>query len=576
MRNAASSTNPIGARDKWWFLASATVIFVGFLTFFVRPLDALPWQWADDALYFNNAQAFLNHFGERQWLGPFDHITLSKAPFLPIFLGVIHTIFLPLRVAEFLLYASLPFIACKVIAPLRLSNGKVLFIAAIFFLLVPVLNNELRLGRGVLFGFILILFLLSLLGVVIRSRNHATSSVLVWSGLAGIALGLASITREEASWLLIPAMLAFAGYFMVEVSRKRLGQLILCLVVTWVAYSIPVQLVSFKNELAYGIDGPSLRQNDSFRRLYSILSSLEPAKRQRFVPILAEVRQNAYALSPHFKEIEPFLEGPALDNIALAKNHHQLNGWESGKREFFVSNFEFALSKAIVLSGRDEGESFVSFCDTAAEEISTAIEEGKIDAGGIVLPMLAPISVKDIFPIARASVKSIKYLALGQGLRITAPYSKDIPEKAAEWHGFLRTWPPQIEGSSYSDTVKIPVAYALIKKAYAVSIIPIILLSVLCTVLMLVTHRGKDNVSNLLIPLMLGLSGVLAFSLVMGIVNEIGFPMLNYPFSYNRLGYFPLHFLLFVCGITLLLTARDIRKGGEGKFSIKRLPPQRG
>jgi hypothetical protein len=548
------------ARDKWWFLASGVVILVGFLTFFARPLDALPWQWADDALYFNNAKAFLNHFGETQWLGPFDQITLSKGPFFPIFLGAIHTISLPLRVAEFLLYLALPFMALRVVSPLGLAPGRVLFLASVFFLFIPVLNNELRLGRGVLFGFILIFFLLCLLAIVVRGRKGTTTSVVCWSGLAGFAFGLASITREEASWMLLPAAVAFAAYFVANVSRKKLNQLILILMVAWAAYSLPVQSVSIVNEMAYGMDGPSLRQNGSFRRLYSVLSSLEPATRKRFVPILTEVRAKAYGLSTHFKEIEPFLEGPALDNIAYAKGHHHVNNWHSGEREFFVSNFEFALSKAIVLSGRDEGKSFMSFCDAVSDELDAAIRAGDIDAGGVVLPMLAPISSEDIWPVVKSSAKSLGYLVLGKGLRFATPDSANIPDGTMEWHAFLRTWPPLIENDKYRIQTDSPEAYVPIKIAYEMLILPIILLSLTCAAVVLVAHRNRDSVCNFFFPLTLGIAGVMAFSLVMGIVNEIGFPMLKYPYSYNRLGFYPLHFLLFVCGISFLLTETYFKK----------------
>ena len=91
-------------------------------------------------------------------------------------------------------------------------------------------------------------------------------------------------------------------------------------------------------------------------------------------------------------------------------------------------------------------------------------------------------------------------------------------------------------------------------------ILPITLLSLICAAVVLVAHRNEDSMGNLLFPLALGISGVMAFSLVMGIVNEIGFPTLKYPGSYNRLGFYPLHFLLFVCGISFLLMVRQFKK----------------
>ena len=84
-----------------------------------RPLVAEPWQWADDGLYLRQAEAFVRwlHGQEKQWLGQYDDLILSKAPLFAIWMGGLHILQLPLRLAEYALVLLLPWLFRAAVRP---------------------------------------------------------------------------------------------------------------------------------------------------------------------------------------------------------------------------------------------------------------------------------------------------------------------------------------------------------------------------------------------------------------------------------------------------------------------------
>ena len=50
----------------------------------------------------------------------------------------------------------------------------------------------------------------------------------------------------------------------------------------------------------------------------------------------------------------------------------------------------------------------------------------------------------------------------------------------------------------------------------------------------------------------ISLSALASFSLAMGIVHTIGWPLLKWPSSYNSMGFYPLHFVLLISSTILL------------------------
>ena len=349
-------------RDKYFYSCLITCYLLAIFVVFVHPVDVQQWQWADDALYYGNAKEMLDsvkqliiHQNANKWLGEFSAVTLSKAPFFSVFIALSHITKIPFKLSEFLLFLPLPFLFWNAVNPLKLPKWPILFLAATCLLFIPVTGIEVRLLRTVLFGALSLYCLIALCGLLIKywvGEGRAWH----WSLAAGLAMGLAATTREEAVWLLIPEIITVIIIIYLTWKNKNYSTLLFIITLLVAGYYIPNTIFSVLNYTSYGVYAPSLRQNDDFKKLYTTLASLEPDQRQKYVPIRTSTRQKAYEISPHFAELRPFLEGAQLDNLAKNPGHLRLNGWgdKANAREFFVSNFEFALAKAIVLSGRED------------------------------------------------------------------------------------------------------------------------------------------------------------------------------------------------------------------------------
>jgi len=533
-----------------------TIYGSALIIIFLRPLDAQIWQWADDAMYFQNALAIFQNIGNGHWLGPFNKVVISKPPFFSVFIGAVHHLRIPLRLAEFLLFAPLPFFFWMAVRPLKIGKWIIFYLATFCVVFIPVAGLDSRLVRGTLFGALALYCLISLCGIIIISGSRSRKALSWWAILAGLALGLAVTTRAEALWLMAPTGLAILFTFILEWRSGKLSNCALFVSLICIGYVVPCIFFSTLNYSSYGVFSPSLRQNSAFINFHTILCSLQPNQRKKYVPINTKTRELAYSISPTFAQLKPYLEGPDLDPIARNKAHLWINGWGniSGGREFFVSNFQFALNEAIILSGRDTGKAFLDFCRQATKEIRVAIKNERIEHGRLGFSMLPPLLIADLTEIFSASFKSF-FLLIGKGLyREKIHKSASTSVIADDWHSYLRTWPlPSSDVEQHSIITKnqfFNFGVDMFRISYPFFLILGLLAGVRAWL------NKCEHYQKILMMLILSWSAILSFCFVIGIVDTLGFPLLKNPGGYNRMGFFPLHFLLLVSVISFFYTIK--------------------
>lgn len=543
---------------EWFNLLCVLLLYLcAYIIIFDRPLDVQQWQWADDALFFDNGNAMINNFGKIPWLGPFTEVLLAKNQMLPLFTALSISSGISLRTLEFCLYAPLPLLFLFGLRPLHLPKVPLFYMATLCLLFIPAAGLSLRLGRTTLFGAMVLytmLFMTTyLVHIVMLQRNSR-----VWIFLTGIGIGCATMTREEGIWLFAPALLAL----LVSVVLGRIHPLRWPLLVTVLllaaGYQLPSTAFSLLNYQSYGIFSPSLRQNESHKTLYSLLASIEPDKKSRYVPCSTSARKAVYAVSPKFRELKPFLEGSATDDLATNRGHHYISGWwdRLEEREFFVSTFEWALTRAIYLSGRTSSVDFLGFCDDVTQEIRQAIDSGKVTAGKSGLGLLPPLEPRDVPRLIRAVFHSL-YL-LGWPPKIDRDYFLPInPDLsvAFDWHTSLGTWPAKTIGNPkrVPDIVFNKLLIPLFKFSYC----GICFLAFIC---LFVSFRRERQTGLVFLGLMVvSAGGLFAFSVVMGVMDTIAWEILKTPESYNYMGQFPLHFLLLISMASLMHSVPIVR-----------------
>lgn len=534
-----------------------SLYFLAYVIVFGRPLDVQQWQWADDALFFNNANAILNNFGEAQWLGPFTEVLLAKTPFFPIFIAFSLKSGIPLRFLEFLLYAPLPFLFLLSVRPLKLPRTPLLYISILCLLFIPAAGLHLRLIRTTLFGAMALYSLIFMTALVVYVATQQNRTWL-WAFFTGVSIGFAVSTREEAIWLFAPAILAVTASTFFYWQKSQTIKIFFLILVLVLGYQIPLTAFSSLNFNSYDIFSPSLRQHRSYQNFYSLLSSIEPSKRSRYIPISTETRELTYRYSPKFSELRPFLEGPPLDSLANNTQHHKLAGWgkQLSTREFFVSTFEWALAKAIFLSGNKTANDFISFCNSATNEIQLAIDSGKIKAGSKGLGLLPPLPISDTPKVAYATYRSIKLLLWPQ--KVERKYNnKPNPDPiiASNWHAMLGTSPSNsiIKSTSFPDMVFNKFLINAFKVSYGL----VFIITLISLMILLRKERQKGLILFALVTISAG--AVTAFSIVMGIIDTIAWPTLKWGGGYNAMGQFPLHYLLLISSVIILHSMQVFR-----------------
>jgi peptidoglycan/LPS O-acetylase OafA/YrhL len=541
-------------------LALAALGFILYTIFGDRPLVAEPWQWADDGLYLRQSEAFVRwiHGDATKWLGPYDPILLSKAPLFSIWIGLVNLLKLPLRLAEFVILLPLPWLFRAAVRPMLDLSGWRLMPIIIILIGLPFLPQEQRLLRSTLHVAVASGCLISAVGMILRAR-FCDRRPLYWGVLTGFLFALSYLNREETIWLLPVVGLALLALAISAMINHRWHSFVLTLFGVISAFAIPVVLVTMLNYQAYGISVTTTRRAPAFTEAYQLMTSLEPNSRERFVPITAATRIMAYKLSPTMAQLQPYLEGPVSDSIAMNPGHLALNGRAAGTREFFVSNFEFVLRDAAFAAGAHTASSSEAMFKKITSELEAGIEAGKITAGEHGPSLMAAPIKGDNINILGALITSLKKLYLLDGMvyprsGISTGSRSDLDRMAILTNnqiaptmemGPIKMHRPNFRVRSIIFSV---VTYFLFI-AYIVGTLSVFAFFVCAAI----RHRRNNLYLEQGFVGFVLCGSVFVFSFAMAVVHVLGFPMLKYSVPYNCMGYIPLSVLsAFGVSITIM------------------------
>jgi hypothetical protein len=191
----------------------------------------------------------------------------------------------------------------------------------------------------------------------------------------------------EGLFALIAFGIAFA-FIRKVVTRREAIRLTGCLVVgPLFAVAILGMAISAANGLKYGLWSTNQLSAPNYVRLFSSLLAIRPDHPIRFVSVTKDARKRAYAESPTFRELQPFLDGDSEHWTARATR--TLTGIGGG--EIGAGWFYWALIDAVAAAGHfatpSEAETFYGH---AADEIEVALKSGKLPSREALLPYVDP------------------------------------------------------------------------------------------------------------------------------------------------------------------------------------------
>lgn len=367
-------------------LVLALYVFYGW-----RPFVVQTWAVVDDGLYVRHALGILDWLSGKSstWLGAFDGFLLAKTPLYGMWLAILNVLGVPLRVADFALFVGGAWLLRRAVRPVRVLRTGEFAVVLVLLLTNPALPDDFYLRRTTFHIALTNLCLVAAIGLALRAAGPLRGQW-PWALLTGFCFSLCYLNREEASWLLAAVVVAFLiasspAFFAWRRREHGAWSVVRAAAVPALAFVVGflplVTTVCALNRAHYGVFLTTFRRSPALTGLMQRLTSLEPAGHQPYVPIARPTRLKAYALSPTFATLEPYLE--SRDGYWRAGNeeHAVFNGRKPEEREFFVSYFEFALLKAAVDAGLRHADQVEALFRVIDRELGRAVREKKIAAG---------------------------------------------------------------------------------------------------------------------------------------------------------------------------------------------------
>ncbi len=326
----------------------------------------------DDLHFIQGAASIL----QGNWLGDYNQLTLIKEPFYPIFIAVCHWLTIPLLLGQQIFYAFSCCVFIWAVRPLRYKR-YLLLAAYVILLLNPGSYNYPAVGRVfqlAIYAPLATILLSTLLGMAIRTPI-SFKRALLWSVLLGISMGIFWITRDESIFIL-PSVLLIFLFLLVSTGRKnklRLAQVVLlCALPLLISQGI-VDLIKEMNGHKYGVPYTVEIKSDEFRSAYGGLLRIKSDKERQYFPVVRDVREKAYAVSPTFQKVEKYLEGPVG------------HAWMSlaGDNDIPAAFFIWALRDSVAKAGfATSGPVALAFYKKMGQEIHDACNSGKLKCRG--------------------------------------------------------------------------------------------------------------------------------------------------------------------------------------------------
>lgn len=323
----------------------------------------------DDLLFITQAYDILSG----KWLGEYNQITLIKGQFYPLFIVLSYYLNIPLLASQQLLYGLASFVAVWALYPLARQKW-LLFLFFVFLLFNPFSYNYPAVGRVFRLGIYASLGLLvfsCMVGLYVRSRRSWKQAV-PWSLATGLTLAAFWNTREESIWI-VPSLLLLLGLAFFDLRRNQRSRTLLLLGL----YALPVvMLFGFNatlktmNKNHYGIYATIELETPEFESAYGGMLRIRSDKWRRFYPVVKDVREKAYKVSPTFREIQPYLDGP------IGRKWQNMCGCTDIPAAFFIWAFRDSVAAAGYYKN---GPRTLQFYQRMGDEIDHACKAGILD-----------------------------------------------------------------------------------------------------------------------------------------------------------------------------------------------------
>lgn len=329
----------------------------------------LPGTIYDDILQIG--KAFSISGGE--WLGEYGSLTLVKGAGFPLLSALFSGLGIPFVPGFHLLYvgACIAFVLAARPMIRRRWVGAAVYI---FMLFNPIAFSAAitRLYRDICYYALALYVVAFALGFLLRYNKKRGGAG--YALCCGFALALAANTREDSHWLFVYVAACLLVYLALRLAhnKKKLAMLLwvpAAIAVGWGSFVLPVGAANYAN---YGVFVTDEYNTGAYARAYDAVTRLNGATQNPHYAIRKEQREQLYALSPAFAELEWALESEDSPCVQ----------WLTVHGEYLTGYFSFTLRQAAEISGKFEtAETAAAYFNRLAGEVNALCDSGAVDAG---------------------------------------------------------------------------------------------------------------------------------------------------------------------------------------------------
>ena len=341
------------------------------------------------------------------WGAEYSWTSFVRAPALPLWIALVHTLGLPFRTAQEILFLGgyVVLIAALRAAGVSRPAAILVFAAAILHPASMELLNHVLTDN--MYAAILPMVLGGLIFVLLRSRLRDA----LWTGAV---LGILWNVREESILIVLLLAVFLVLFFFRSFSNTRswkasAGAIWKPALTLFGVLALFVLAVDFANYCVFNAFSKSEFSAPSFNAAYKALLRIRPNKVIRYVPISKETRARAYEVSPTFARLKPELEGKTGEGweyqgrVSLGIHNEIAGGW-------FFWALRDAANKIGVHKSAYEAASFYW---QIADEINRACDEKRLPTRTVFLSLLDPATLNSLDHFPR-SLRRISALFVGR------------------------------------------------------------------------------------------------------------------------------------------------------------------
>ena len=420
------------SRRRFWLWVLALVVLRLALCSQQRVYTWIDGAPLDDELMFQWAQSI----SAGQWLGPYDHLTLSKRPFFALWLALLNRLGVPYLLGGQLLWCAAALAGALAFGPvLRSWRARLVLFGFLCWNPAACASFTWRVYRDNIYPALCLLFFAGLVGWLLRCAGPLKKS-LGWLVLAGAGLGCGWLCREDGVWVLPFGLAALAAGLVAlwrtpGARRRALKSLAALLPFGMLAASVGA--VCALNQSWYGVFALSDFSEGSFADAIGAMTRVKEEDWQPLVSIPTSVRRQLYQAVPQLQPLEYWLEED--EDLQNSYRNPALDDYQSG-------SFYWALRQAAQNIGvYDTPQKAEEYWTGVAQAINTLCDEGVLPSeGGKRSSTTPPIRAEYVPAVLAESLRSLGYVLTCGGCQ---PYETDrtigTTQDLALWEEYLHT-----------------------------------------------------------------------------------------------------------------------------------------